>query len=209
MKFSPIAKISMFALGISVGACSAFFSSRAGPQQLVDNLEPILAEAGFKVIPARGSGALLESKRAPGVKSQFVRCRKRRIFLLVRRSVSVPLLVRRRWRGLSQLPEHERTSLRNDSDWLPPPARRQPSNEAYTQLEVRCAHHRDAIRNDERREQDVVAFSSNLFYEDPDAPSEFGGQEQLAQKEMNDLEAGNHVSWDEIQGALYVPPDRL
>ncbi len=68
---------------------------------------------------------------------------------------------------------------------------------------------KDAIVKDEQHEQDVVAFSSNIFYEDPDAPAQFGNQEQLAQKEMRELEAGNHVSWDELQQALYVPPNPL
>lgn len=68
---------------------------------------------------------------------------------------------------------------------------------------------RDAIREDDRREQAVVAFSSNVFYEDPDAPSEFGYQEQLAQKELAQLERGDHVSWDAVQQALYVPPEKL
>ncbi len=68
---------------------------------------------------------------------------------------------------------------------------------------------KNAINEDERREQDVVAFSSNVFYEDPDAPSQFGGQEQLAEQEVQNLEAGNHVSWDELQQALYVPPNPL
>jgi hypothetical protein len=68
---------------------------------------------------------------------------------------------------------------------------------------------RDAIDTDEQHEQAVVAFSSNVFYEDPDAPSEFDHQEQLARREMQNLQAGNHVSWDELQQALYVPPNPL
>ena len=68
---------------------------------------------------------------------------------------------------------------------------------------------KDAIQKDEQHEQDVVAFSSNIFYEDPDAPSQFDNQEQLAQKEIRELETGNHVSWDELQQALYVPPNPL
>jgi hypothetical protein len=68
---------------------------------------------------------------------------------------------------------------------------------------------KDAIIKDEQHEQDVVAFSSNLFNEDPNAPSQFGHQEELAQKEMQELKAGNHVSWDELQQALYVPPNPL
>lgn len=68
---------------------------------------------------------------------------------------------------------------------------------------------KNAINEDERREQDVVAFGSNVFYEDPDAPSQFGSQEQLAQQEVQNLEAGNHVSWDDLQQALYVPPNPL
>ncbi len=68
---------------------------------------------------------------------------------------------------------------------------------------------KNAIHEDEQREQSVVAFESAVYYEDPDAPSQFGRQEQLAQKEEQNLEAGNHVSWDELQHALYVPPNPL
>jgi len=83
---------------------------------------------------------------------------------------------------------------------------------SHIQLEQKTAliqQLKDAIRKDEQREQGVVAFSTNVLYEDPNAPSEFGAQEQLAQKEIENLEAGNHVSWDELQQALYVPPDPL
>ena len=67
-----------------------------------------------------------------------------------------------------------------------------------------------AIRQDESREQGVLAFGgSNIFYQDPDAPTEFGGQEELAQKELVELQSGEHVSWDAVQQALYVPPDPL
>jgi hypothetical protein len=66
-----------------------------------------------------------------------------------------------------------------------------------------------AIQKDDAREQTVVAFSSNLFNEDPNAPSEYGYQELLAQKEIKELEEGGHVSWDELQEALYVPPNPL
>jgi len=85
-----------------------------------------------------------------------------------------------------------------------PPRHIQPEQKAELIQQLK-----NAIREDERREQGVVAFSSNVFYEDPDAPSQFGGQEQLALKEMQNLEAGNHVSWDALQQALYVPPDPL
>ncbi len=68
---------------------------------------------------------------------------------------------------------------------------------------------RDAIRKDDIREQAVVAFSSNIYYQDPDAPSEFGYQEQSAYRAIGNLQAGNHVSWDELQQALYIPPDPL
>jgi hypothetical protein len=68
---------------------------------------------------------------------------------------------------------------------------------------------RNAIREDEQREQSVVAYESEVFYEDPDAPSQFGAQEERAQKEMQNLEVGEHVSWDELQKALYVPPNPL
>jgi hypothetical protein len=67
----------------------------------------------------------------------------------------------------------------------------------------------NAIREDEAREQAVVAFSSNVFYEDPDAPSVFGQQEQLAQRQIEDLQEGRHVSWDDLQEALYVPANHL
>jgi hypothetical protein len=67
----------------------------------------------------------------------------------------------------------------------------------------------NAIKEDEAREQGVVAFSSAVFYQDPNAPSEFGYQELLAQKQIKELEEGNHVSWDQVQQALYVPPDPL
>jgi hypothetical protein len=67
----------------------------------------------------------------------------------------------------------------------------------------------NAIQLDERREQGVVAFGSNLYYEDPDAPSQFGAQEEKAQKQIRALAAGKHVSWDDVQQALYVPPNPL
>jgi hypothetical protein len=66
---------------------------------------------------------------------------------------------------------------------------------------------KDAIRKDESREQAVVSWSDEIYNEDPGAPSEFGDQEQLAQKEIRNLEESKHVSWDELQRALYVPPD--
>jgi hypothetical protein len=68
---------------------------------------------------------------------------------------------------------------------------------------------KDAIRKDESREQAVVSFGSDIYYQDPDAPSEFGNQEQSAQEQIRNLEQGTHVSWEEVQKALYVPPDRL
>lgn len=69
---------------------------------------------------------------------------------------------------------------------------------------------KDAIREDDAREQAVVSFGANdMFYQDPNAPSEFGSQEQLAQKQIKALEEGEHVSWDEVQRALYVPPNPL
>jgi hypothetical protein len=78
--------------------------------------------------------------------------------------------------------------------------------EEKTQLIVQL---KDAIHKDEQREQGVVAFGSNIFYEDADAPSQFGAQQELAQKEIQSLEVGNAVSWDELQSALYVPPNPL
>jgi hypothetical protein len=66
---------------------------------------------------------------------------------------------------------------------------------------------KDAIRKDDSREQAVVSWSDEIYNEDPGASSEFGDQEQLAQKEIRNLEEGDHVSWDELQRALYVPPD--
>jgi hypothetical protein len=66
---------------------------------------------------------------------------------------------------------------------------------------------KDAMRKDESREQAVVGWSDNIYNEDPAASSEFGGQVQLAEKEIRNLAEGNHVSWDELQRALYVPPE--
>jgi hypothetical protein len=68
---------------------------------------------------------------------------------------------------------------------------------------------RNAIREDERREQDAVSWSTDIDLRDPNAPSEFGTQEQLALEEIRKLETGKQVSWDEVQRALYVPPDPL
>jgi len=68
---------------------------------------------------------------------------------------------------------------------------------------------KDGIHKDESREQAVVAWSTEIYNQDPGASSKFGAQEQLAQREITNLEAGNHVSWDEFQRALYVPPDPL
>lgn len=68
---------------------------------------------------------------------------------------------------------------------------------------------KDGIHKDERREQAVVAFTTDIYDQDPGASSKFGAQEQLAQRELRNLEAGSHVSWDEVQRALYVPPDPL
>jgi hypothetical protein len=68
---------------------------------------------------------------------------------------------------------------------------------------------KNAIHEDEQREQGVVAYSSGMFYEDPDAPSQFGTQEERAQREMQNLEVGKHVSWDKVHQALYVPPNPL
>ena len=68
---------------------------------------------------------------------------------------------------------------------------------------------KDGIHKDESREQAVVAFSTDIYDQDPGASSKFGAQEQFAQWEIRNLEAGNHVSWDEVQRALYVPPDPL
>ncbi len=102
--------------------------------------------------------------------------------------------------------EHGIPAAQNDVNYAleVPPRHIQP-----TQRTALIEQLKNAINEDELREQDVVAFSSNVFYEDPDAPSQFGGQEQLAQQEVQDLEAGNHVSWDDLQQALYVPPNPL
>ena len=67
----------------------------------------------------------------------------------------------------------------------------------------------NAIREDERREQDTVSWSTDIHNRAPDASSEFGDREQLALTEIRTLEAGKQVSWDEVQRALYVPPDPL
>jgi hypothetical protein len=66
-----------------------------------------------------------------------------------------------------------------------------------------------AIHEDDAREQAAMSYGgSDIFYENPEAPSVFGHQEQLAQKEIMELEAGNHVSWDEVNQAMQVPPER-
>jgi hypothetical protein len=67
----------------------------------------------------------------------------------------------------------------------------------------------DAIKEDEAREQAVVAYSTSMYNEAPNAPVEFGHQESLAQKVIKQLVEGEHVSWDEVQRALYVPPNPL
>jgi hypothetical protein len=63
----------------------------------------------------------------------------------------------------------------------------------------------DAVSEDNRREQAVVSFGTNVFYTDPNAPAKFGMQEQLAEEQIKNLEAGYHVSWDNLEQALYVP----
>ena len=68
---------------------------------------------------------------------------------------------------------------------------------------------RNAIQEDDKREQGVVSFATSVFNADPNAPSEFGDQELFAMKQMKELEEGGHVSWDELQQALYVPPNPL
>jgi hypothetical protein len=81
-----------------------------------------------------------------------------------------------------------------------------PKHLAPEQREALIKQLGEAIRKDERHEQAAVSFSDNIYNEDPWASSKFGDQEQLAQKEIRDLEEGDQVSWDELQRALYVPP---
>ena len=84
-----------------------------------------------------------------------------------------------------------------------------PSHLSSAQKTALLQQLQDAVRRDDAREQAVVAFSSSVYYEDPNAPSEFGQREQLARKEIKELKEGEHVSWDELQQALYVPPNPL
>jgi hypothetical protein len=84
-----------------------------------------------------------------------------------------------------------------------------PHHLSSTQKTALIQQLKDAIQKDDAREQSVVAFSSNLYNEDPNAPAEFGYQELLAQKKIKELEEGDHVSWDELHEALYVPPSPL
>ena len=64
---------------------------------------------------------------------------------------------------------------------------------------------RTALRKDEAREQSVMAYTTGVYYEDANAPSVFDQQEELAQKEIAQLQRGEHVSWDAVQRALNVP----
>jgi hypothetical protein len=85
-----------------------------------------------------------------------------------------------------------------------PPRHLQPEQRAALVAQLK-----NAIHEDEQREQGVVAYSTAIFNEDPNAPSEFGTQEERAQRQMQNLEVGKHVSWDKVQQSLYVPPNPL
>lgn len=68
---------------------------------------------------------------------------------------------------------------------------------------------KDAVTLDEQREQGAVAFGERLFDGAADAPAKFGYQEALAQKQIERLQSGQHVEWEQVKQALYVPPNPL
>jgi hypothetical protein len=64
-----------------------------------------------------------------------------------------------------------------------------------------------AISLDEQREQSVVSWGTDVFNQDPNAPTEFGQQEKLAQEQIDLLKHATPVSLISVKQALYVPPD--